>query len=139
MVSLFIGWVVKGTDLMPVKDELFITDVLICLIALVLSLAGLLIFVFFVAHFLVIAKKDELEKNNEQVQNVLASVKQISDNLNEAGTALSQVSENESASAEELAATSEQLVESSNMLSAKTDESMANLSELSEWESLVAG
>lgn len=138
MVSLFIGWVVKGTDLMPVKDELFITDVLICLIALVLSLAGLLIFVFFVAHFLVNAKKDELEKNNEQVQNVLASVKQISDNLNEAGTALSQVSENESASAEELAATSEQLVESSNMLSAKTDESMANLSELSEWESVVA-
>ena len=51
---------------------------------------------------------------------------------------LSQVSENESASAEELAATSEQLVESSNLLSAKTEESMANLSELSQWENVVA-
>ena len=37
-----------------------------------------------------------------------------------------------------MAATSQQLVESSNLLSAKTDESMANLSELSEWESIVA-
>ncbi len=138
MISLFIGWFVKGTDLMPVKDELFLTDVLMCLVALVLSLAGLLIFVFFVAHFLVNAKKDELEKNNEHVQNVLLSVKKLSESLNEAGMALSQISESESASAEKLAATSEQLVESSNMLSAKTDESMANLGELSEWESVVA-
>lgn len=138
MISLFIGWFVKGTDLMPVKDELFLTDVLMCLVALVLSLAGLLIFVFFVAHFLVNAKKDELEKNNEHVQNVLLSVKKLSESLNAAGMALSQISESESASAEKLAATSEQLVESSNMLSAKTDESMANLGELSEWESVVA-
>lgn len=74
MISLFIGWAVKGTDLMPVKDELFLTDIIICLVALVLSLAGLLIFVFFVAHFLVNAKKDELEKNNEHVTSVLSAV-----------------------------------------------------------------
>ncbi|MDE5824686.1 MAG: hypothetical protein K2H91_08405, partial [Lachnospiraceae bacterium] len=54
-----------------------------------------------------------------------------------AGEALSSVSENESASAEQLASTSEQLVESSNLLSAKTDESMGNLNELSEWKSVV--
>ena len=52
MVSLFIGWFIRGSALMPVQDELFITDILICLVALVLSLAGLLIFVFFVSHFL---------------------------------------------------------------------------------------
>lgn len=138
MVSLFIGWFIRGTDLLPVKDELFLTDLLICLIALVLSLTGLIIFVFFVAHFLVNAKKDELEKNNEHVTKVLTEVQILSEGLQTAGLSLSQVSENESASAEELAATSEQLVESSNLLSAKTDESMANLSELSEWESVVA-
>ena len=138
MVSLFIGWVIRGTALMPVKDELFIGDILMCLVALVLSLSGLLIFVFFVAHFLVNAKKDELEQNNEQVMNVLSSVQTLSERLYTAGATLSQVSENESASAEELAATSEQLVESSNILSTRTDESMANLSELSEWESVVA-
>lgn len=138
MVSLFIGWGIRGTQLMPVKDELFIGDVLMCLVALVLSLTGLLIFVFFVAHFLVNAKKDELEKNNEHVMNILASVQTLSERLHMSGASLSQISENESASAQELAATSGQLVESSNVLSMKTDESMANLSELSEWEKVVA-
>ncbi len=61
MISLFIGWLIKGTDLLPVKDELFLADIIMCLVALVLSLSGLIIFVFFVAHFLVNAKKDELE------------------------------------------------------------------------------
>lgn len=138
MVSLFIGWGIRGTELLPVKDELFVTDILLCLISLVLSLAGLLIFVFFVARFLVHAKKDELEKNNERVMKLLDSVSLLSESLHTAGLSLSQVSENESASAQELAATSEQLAESSNLLSSKTDESMANLNELSEWESVVA-
>lgn len=138
MVSLFIGWFIRGTNLLPVKDELFLTDVIMCLVALTLSLTGLLIFVFFVSHFLVNAKKDELEKNNEHVTSVLAAVQTLSENLHTAGLSLSQISENESTSAEELAATSEQLVESSNLLSSKTDESMANLSELSEWENVVA-
>lgn len=138
MVSLFIGWFFRGSDLMPVKDELFLADVMMCLVALVLSLTGLIIFVFFVAHFLVNAKKDELEKNNEQVMSVLNSVQTLSERLHSAGTTLSQVSDNESASAQELAATSEQLVESSNVLIGQADESMANLSELSEWESVVA-
>ena len=138
MVSLFIGWWIRGTDLLPVKDELFITDILMCLVALVLSLAGLLIFVFFVSHFLVNAKKDELETNNAHVMSVLSSVQLLSERLHTAGTSLSQISENESASAQELAATSEQLVESSSILGLRTDESMSNLSELNEWESVVA-
>lgn len=138
MVSLFIGWFIRGTDLLPVKDELFLTDILLCLVALVLSLTGLIIFVFFVAHFLVNAKKDELEKNNEHITSVLAAVQTLSESLQTAGLSLLQVSENESASAEELAATSEQLVASSRLLSSKTDESMANLGELSEWEGVVA-
>lgn len=137
MVSLFIGWGIRGTDLLPVTDELFVTDIILCLIALVLSLTGLLIFIYFVTHFLVHAKKDELEKNNEQVMNVLASVQTLSERLSTAGTSLSQISESESASAEELAATSQQLVESSNILSSRTDESMANLGELSECENVV--
>ncbi len=138
MASLFVGWFIRGTDLLPVKDELFITDIIMCLVALALSLTGLMIFVFLVAYFLVNAKKDELEKNNEHVTSVLAAIQTVSKNLSTAGLSLSRVSENESASAQELAATSEQLVESSNLLRSKTDESMENLSELSKWESIVA-
>jgi len=138
VVSLFIGWGIKATDLLPVKDELFVTDVIMCLVALVLSLAGLIIFVYFVAHFLVSAKKDELEKNNDRVMKLLDAVSSLSGDLHAAGLSLSQVSENESASAEELAATSERLTENSNLLSSKTDESMENLGELSRWEGIVA-
>lgn len=79
-----------------------------------------------------------VEKKEKDLKNVLDEIQGLSDNLSTAGTALSSVSENESASAEELAATSEQLVESSNILSSKTDESMNNLSELSEWKNVVA-
>lgn len=130
MISLFIGWLVKGADLLPVKDDLFITDIIICLVALVLSLTGLIIFVFFVAHFLVNAKKDELEKNNLHITNVLAAVSELSEKLHTAGITLSQISRNESASTQELAATSEQLLDGSNLLSIRTDESMDNLREL---------
>lgn len=78
-----------------------------------------------------------VEKKEKDLKNVLNEIQVLSDDLYNAGTALSSVSENESASAEELAATSEQLVGSSNMLSSRTDESMSNLSELSEWEGVV--
>ncbi len=105
MISLFIGWFVRGTDLLPVKDELFLSDIIMCLVALSLSLIGLIIFVFFVAHFLVNAKKDELEKNNEHVTSILSAVQELSEKLYTAGLVLSQISGNESASAQELAAT----------------------------------
>lgn len=79
-----------------------------------------------------------VEKKEKDLKNVLGEIQALSDDLYKAGTALSSVSENESASAQELAATSEHLVESSNILSSKTDESMNNLSELSEWKDVVA-
>lgn len=72
------------------------------------------------------------------MNSVLAAVQELSGKLYTAGSALSQISGNESASAQELASTSEQLVTGSNLLSAKTDESMDNLSELSKWETVVA-
>ncbi len=78
-----------------------------------------------------------VEEKGQEVENVLNSVQTISNRLYAVGTSLSQASENESAAAEELAATSEQLVENSNILSTRTDESMTNLGELSEWEGVV--
>lgn len=78
-----------------------------------------------------------VEKKESDLKNVLDEVQSLSNDLSAAGAALSSVSENESASAEELAATSEQLVERSSLLSSKTVESMNNLGELSQWESVV--
>ena len=103
---------------------------------------GIVYLVLFAACSFIVYRATTLftmvEEKEKEVENVLDSVQALSDKLYSAGTALSQVSESESASAEELAATSEQLVESSDRLGAKTDESMSNLSELKEWESVVA-
>lgn len=138
MASLIVSWFVKGQDLLPVKDALFIPNVIARIVCLLLTLLFIVILTYLIGHFLVNAKKDEMARNNEKVMNVLNSVQILSDRLANAENALLQISEKENASAEELAATSGQLVESSNLLNAKTDESMANLNELNEWAGVVA-
>lgn len=137
-LSVIVAWIIRGDVHLPEKDANFIVNMLDRGICVVLSLATIVLLTYLINRFLVNAKKDELERNTEQVKNVLSAVQSLSENLSAAGTALFQVSESESASAQELAATSEMLVKSSNVLSLKTDESMTNLSELSEWEKVVA-
>ena len=137
IISLISGWIVRGSQLLPAKDELYVTDIIMCIVGLTISLAGITLFVFFVSYFLVNAKKDELEENNKKVVGVMNAVKSISEKMVSAGTTLLDIASNESASAEELSATSDDLVENSNLLGARADDSMANLSELSDVESIV--
>lgn len=137
-VSLVIGWFVRAQDLLPVKGEMFITNIADRGVCLSLSLPTTVLLTYLVNRFLVNAKKDEMERNNEKVKNVLDSVQSLSESLLSAGQALSQISENESASVEELSATSEQLLEGSNRLDGKTRESMENLNELDEWKNVMA-
>ena len=137
-ISLFVSWFVRGHALLPVKDALFIPNVIARLVCLVLTLLFIIVLTYLISYFLVNAKKDELEKNNEHVTLVLSAVQKLSEKLHTAGVALSEISGNESASAQELAATSEQLVTGNNLLSTKTDESMENLNELNKWEGVVA-
>lgn len=130
IVSLLIGWAVRGSLLMPVKDELFITDTVMCLVGLTLSLAGIVIFVFFMTHFLVNAKRDELEENNKRVQGILDQATDISLKLEGAIEVLIATSQAESSSTEELSAISETLLEGSRNMLEKADASKQNLSEL---------
>ena len=136
--SVIASWFLYGEVHLPGKGVYFPVNMLDRVVCVALSLSTIVLLTYLINRFLVNAKKDEMEKNTEKVESVLSAVQNLLENLYSAGMSLSQVSENESASAEELAATSEQLVESSNLLSAKTEESMANLSELSQWENVVA-
>jgi len=136
--SIIASWFLYGEVHLPAKDVNFSVNMLDRVVCVALSLAAIVLLTYIINKFLVNAKKDEMERNTEKVKSVLSAVQTLSENLYSAGVSLSQISENESASAQELAATSEQLVESSNLLSAKTKESMANLSELNQWENVVA-
>lgn len=136
--SLVVAWLIYGEIHLPMEGPYFMVNMLDRVICVALSLPTTVLLTYLISRFLVNAKKDEMERNNEQVRKVLASVSALSENLYSAGTTLSQISENESASVEELSATSEQLLESTNLLSEKTKESMSNLNELKEWETVVA-
>ncbi len=137
-VSLAVVWVVKSNIMLPDQGEMFITNMLDRIVCVALSLPTLVLLTYLINRFLVNAKKDEMERNNEKVRNVLNSVQSLSESLLSAGQALSQISDNESASMEELSATSEQLLIGSNGLDGKTRESMENLNELDEWKNVVA-
>lgn len=130
MLSLFAGWIVRGSLLMPVRDAYFITDVLMCLIGLVLSLVGLGFFIFFMNHFLINAKKDELEENNRRIEKILERVRSLTEELGKASEVLLSSSQNESASTEELSATSENLMERSRRMLQISGDSENNLEEL---------
>lgn len=136
--SIIGSWFLYGEVHLPLKNENFMINMLDRVVCLCLSLITVVFLTYLINKFLVNAKKDEIERNAEQVKNVLSAVKSISGKLHSAGIALSEISENENESAEELAATSEQLVESSNILNSKTKESVSNLNELSKWEKVVA-
>lgn len=136
--SIIVSWFLWGEIHLPNKNEYFMTNMLDRVICVALSLPTIVLLTYLIQHFLVNAKKDEMERNNEQVKKVLSSVQTLSEKLYSAGTSLFQISENESVSAEELSATSEQLLESSNLLENRTEESMSNLNELREWEAVVA-
>lgn len=130
VVSLLICWFVKSSVILPVRDERFIPEMVIRLICVVLSIAGIWLITFFVERFLVNAKKDELEANNERVQNVLNRATGLAEQLRGASVSLADISQNESAATEELSATSQGLLERNNSMLDRTARSRENLKEL---------
>ncbi len=129
-LSIIISWFVKGDTLLPAKDDLFIPEMVLRIICLVLSMASILLLTFLSERFLVNAKRDELERNNNRVQNVLNKVTDFSGGLTSASNSLLSSFEMESASTEELSAISENLLASSNIVLEKTSQSKENLNDL---------
>lgn len=137
ILSLAVSWIVRQDILLPARDALFIPNMVNRIVCVILSLGFIWFFTWLVECFLVRAKKDEMQKNNERVQNMLSSVSGLSERLGETVSALSGISSNESASAEELSATSETLLSSNTELRRRSEDSMENLTELQKWENIV--
>lgn len=138
-LSLVVSWVLRSDVLLPVKDSLFIPNMLNRCVCVLLSFLFIWLLTWLVEYFLINAKKDEMQKNNERVQNMLYSVSQLSEKLANAGDVLSTITSNENASAEELSATSETLLSNNTALKKKSDDSIVNLNELQKWENVVSG
>ena len=131
-ISLIAAWFIRGERLLPAKSDLFVSDMFGRVFCMILTMLFIDLNVYMVSHFLIHAKKDELEKNNERVQNVLDKVKEIAGQLEDASGLLVKTSQSEAASTEELSAISSELIESSSHMLHKTDSSKENLDHLEE-------
>lgn len=129
-ISIIVSYIVRGHILLPVKDAFFVPDTVLRIIGIILSMSAVLLLTYLAGIFLVNAKKDELERNNNKVQNVLNKVVGITEKLSVASNSLLMASQNESASTEELSAISENLLANSNIILEKSSQSKSNLNEL---------
>lgn len=108
-------------------ESLFWSEVILRVICITLSFAGVIILMAFVEKFLLNAKKEQLEKNNAKVNQMLDRVSDIAGKLGEASSALVGTSQNENASTEELSAISENLLENNTSMMEKSKISKENL------------
>lgn len=111
-------------------QELFYSDGLLRIICIMLSLGGVLLFLFCVQRLLLNAKKEQLEANNVRMENILNSVTDIVDKLDNASNNLVASAQEESASMEQLAAINESLLEGNNAMLEKSSVSKENLHNL---------
>lgn len=132
LLSLAVSWIVRSDELLPVRDKMFIANMVNRSVCTLLSLPTLWLFSFMISYFLVNAKKDEMERNNERVENVLKHVVNITKELSETSASLVDTSQTESASTQELSAISESLLESSAGMGKMAQSSKDNLSQLYE-------
>ena len=131
-ISMVISWFVDGDTFLPVRDESFGSAVTNRVICVVLTMIFIYLLIHMVSRHLVSAKKDEMEKNNERVQNVLGKVTHITGKLGDASEVLVSTAQSESTSTEELSAISENLLERSEQMIEKSEQSQENLMNLEE-------
>lgn len=132
IVSTAISWVIQPECHLPVQDELFIPDMVLRIVSIMLCCGCILLLVYFVGHYLVNAKKEEIEKNNNRVQNMLNEITTMCADLGTASNILANVSQSESTSSEEISATSASLYQNSNTILSQARASHSNLEQLND-------
>ena len=128
-ISTIVAWFIRPEYNMP-DQSIMLQEILMRIAVIFLTMMGFLLLNYFVSYFLLNAKKDEVEKNSNRVEQVLGKVTELTKSLGNASTALLATAESESSSTEELSAISETLLHSNSNMLEKSKESSQNLSEL---------
>ena len=137
-ISILVSYIIRGRILLPANDALFVPDTVLRIVCILLTMSAVLLLTYLAGVFLVNAKKDELERNNNKVQNVLNKVTGLTEKLSAASSSLLMTSQNESASTQELSAISENLLANSDIIIDKSSQSKNNLIELKQSSQDVA-
>ncbi len=132
VVSIVIQWFVRPDEVLPVRDELFIPEMVLRIVGLVLFCAAILLLTFLANRYLVNAKKAEIEASMNRIENVIKEITSISGELKKASGVLADVSQSESSSAEELSVTGASVLQSSNNTLKQAQSSRENIGMLSD-------
>lgn len=139
VVSLGIQWVVRKEEVLPVRDEIFVPDMIIRVLTVVLTSASIVLLTFLANRYLVNAKKAEIEASMNRIQNVLGEITGISGELDSASNILAEVSQSESSSAKELSATGASVMQSSNNTLKNAHSGRENIEILNENSNIISG
>lgn len=127
-VLIVVSWFIQPMN-MPAQ-EIMLQEIMMRACIIFLTMAGSLFLVYFVSNFLVNAKKDEVEKNNNRIQNILKKVTSLTENLGNASKSLLESSQKESETTVELSSISNNLLESNSEMVQKSSQSKENLADL---------
>lgn len=129
-VSLAVVCFSKPDVVLPPRDELFIPELVVRLVCIMLSFFSVYLIGLFAGKFLVNAKKDELERNNNRTKQVLDKASGLTSRLVATSKVVMENAQSESASTEELSAISTELLQTSEAVIGHARESIGNLESL---------
>lgn len=126
-LSVIVVSIVKADEVLPVRDNLFIAEMMLRTCIMMLSLFGIYLLTRFAGKYLADAKRHELEKNNNMTNQVLEKAANISERLAVTSSMVLENVESESASTEELSSISEELLDMSRNIIDHNSDSTKNL------------
>lgn len=138
VLSYTIFAIIKWETALPVQDSLFIPELILRIIAIVLSLGVICLITWFVGEFLANAKRDELEEKHNQAQNILSQAGEIVNRLAITSQNVLRTAETQSDSQQELSTITEELVQMSTELLAHSKKNTDNLSNLTQTSEQVS-
>ena len=112
--------------------SIFWSEVVLRTICLSLSLAAVIVLMVFVSKYLLNAKQEQIQKNDNKVQTVLGKVTHMAGKLGDTSQILVGTAQSESASTEDLSAISESLLERSEQMVDRSEQNRENLMNLKE-------
>ena len=131
-ISLIICSFLNSQELLPVKNELFVPELILKITTIILYMVGIYILMRFAKTNLLNAKRDEIERNNTKTNHIIEKTRTISERLNETSSKVLINVESESASTEQLSTISKELLDMSKNIINHNNESTKNLELLKE-------
>lgn len=137
-ITILIACFVKPDEILPVKDDLFIAEIVIRVVCIILSFSLVLLFTYFCGKVLLNSQKEALESNMDKTKAILDKASVTVKKLTETSDIVMQSIEAESSQSQELNAISEELAAMSEVILEKSNTTRDTLKTLSDKSDIVA-